>query len=218
MTRESFHRAVGSLDSLSDRLRAAPTDFAAARQRGALLEITGDFVAFSDVLLDVHDAAVAFEAKQEEAGLLDPEPLPRPMRVVRRLHATYRSFFFLSRELQDHAFGALLATCPGCSLPPYPSMNAAANPRNPVRVLLDKAAPDYWEWFDRWRTLRNRLKDGISVQLVGPRADLGIGFSIEDGDVHLGSHVVRLADAAETLERSAAVVDAVVGRLHARFS
>ncbi len=217
MTRNSFQKAVDSLDSLRDRLRAAPTDFAAARQRGALLEITGDLVAFSDVLLDVHHAAVAFEAKQE-AGLLDPEPLPRPMRVVRRLHATYRSFFFLSRELQDHAFGALLATCPGCSLPPYPSMNAAANPRNPVRVLLDLTAPDYWEWFHRWRTLRNRLKDGISIHLVGPTDDLGIGFSIEEGGAHLGRHVVRLADAAETLERSAAVVDVVTGRLHARFS
>ena len=142
VTHDSFQKAVDSLDSLCDRLRAAPADFAAARQRGALLEITGDLVAFSDVLLDVHDAAVAFEAKQED-GLLDPELLPRPMRVVRRLHATYRSFFFLSRELQDHAFGALLLTCPGCSLPPYPSMNAAANPRNPVRVLLDETAPDY---------------------------------------------------------------------------
>lgn len=216
VTHASFHKAVDGLDSLRDRLRAAPTDFAAAGQRGALLEITGDLVAFSDVLLDVHAAAIAFEVRQE-AGLLDPQPPPRPMRVVRRLHATYRSFFFLSRELQDHAFGALLLTCPGCSLPPYPSMNAAANPRNPVRVLLDELAPNYWEWFDRWRTLRNKLKDGISVHLVGPTADLGIGFSIEHGDAHLGLHVVRLADAAETLECSAAVVDAVARRLDARF-
>lgn len=217
MTRESFHQAADRLDSLRDRLRAAPTDFAAARQRGALLEITGDLVAFSDVLLDVHNAAVVFETEQEDA-LLDPEPLRRPMRVVRRLHATYRAFFFLSRELQDHAYGALLTTCPGCAVPPYPSMKAAANPRNQVRVLLDEAAPGYWEWFDRWRTLRNKLKDGISVHLVGPVADLGIAFSIEHGDAHLGRHVVRLADATETLQRSAAVVDAAVGRLHVRFS
>lgn len=86
-----------------------------------------------------------------------------------------------------------------------------------MRRASRRDSADYWEWYDRWRTLRNKLKDGISVHLVGPTADLGIGFSIEDGDVHLGRHVVRLADAAETLERSAAVVDAVAGRLHARF-
>jgi hypothetical protein len=84
-------------------------------------------------------------------------------------------------------------------------MKAAANPRNPVRVILDDVVPGYWEWFDRWRTLRNKLKDGISVHLVGPTADLGVGFSIESGDAHLGSHVLRLADAAETLEQSPAV-------------
>jgi hypothetical protein len=217
MTRDSFQRAADTLDSLRDPLRAAPTDFSASRQRGALLEITGELVAFSDVLLDVHNAGVAFETEQE-AGLLDSEPPLRPMRVVRRLHATYRSFSYLSRELQDHAFGALLATCPGCKLPEYPSMSAAANPKNPVRALLDEGVPDYWEWFDRWRVLRNRLKDGISVQLVGPVADIGIAFTIERGDAHPGRHVVRLPDATETLERSAAVVEAAVVCLRARVA
>jgi len=111
-------------------------------------------------------------------------------------------FFFLSREVQDHAYGALLATCASSKMPANPSMSSAAKLENAVRMLLDEEAPGYWDWFHRWRTLRNKLKDGISVHLVGGSADLGIAFTIERGDAHLGQHKVRLVDATETLERS----------------
>jgi hypothetical protein len=216
MATSAFLDAVAALDCLRDPLRAAPTDSVTAEQRGALLEITGDLVAFSDVLLEVHERAVAFETEQE-AALLSPEPPPRPMREVRRLHATYRSFFFLSRELQDHAYGAILGTCPGCKMPPEPSMKDARNERNPVRVLLDASVPDYWAWFARWRALRNELKEGVSVHLVGPTNDLGVGFSIDRGDAHVGRHVVRLDDATETLRYSAAVVQLSVDCLGSKF-
>jgi hypothetical protein len=207
-----FSAAADDLDALRDPLRQAlgRVDRRAARQAGPLLEITGDLVAFSDVLLEVHRAAVAFETAQE-AALTAVDPSPRPMRVVRRLHATYRSFFFLSRELQDHAYGALLATCAGATLSGSPSMKNANGTTNPVRLLLDESVPGYWEWFARWRALRNRLKDGASVSLVGPVSDLGIEFSIMDGD-HAGQHKIRLGDASETLEWSAAIVRAVIAR------
>jgi hypothetical protein len=218
LTETRFAAAADALDALRDPLRQAlyGAHRHASRQMGPLLEITGDLVAFSDVLLDVHRAAVAFETEQE-AALLDPDPPARPMRVVRRLHATYRSFFFLSRELQDHAYGALLATCPGATVPYYPSMKCAKGAANPVRLIIEEAAPGYWEWFARWRDLRNQLKDGASVILLGPVADLGIQFSIERGD-HAGQHAVRLGDASETLEWSAAIVRAAIARVDEQVS
>jgi len=69
--------------------------------------------------------------------------------------------------------------------------------------------------FARWRDLRNRFKDGASVILIGPGADLGIGFSIERGE-HAGQHKVRLEDATEALEWSAAIGSAAIARLDAQ--
>jgi hypothetical protein len=96
-------------------------------------------------------------------------------------------------------------------------MKEARNERNPVRAVLDEYAPTYWGWFDRWRALRNQLKEGTSVHLQGPVTDLAIGFSINDGDAHVGHHVVRLDDATEALRESAAVIGVTLHCFTERF-
>ena len=211
-----FTQAVLALEYLLQPLRAAPVNADAASQRGPLLEVASDLSAFSDILLEVHNGAVAFETGQL-SQLLAPEPSPRDIRTVRRLHASYRAFFFLTRELQDHAYGVLIATCKGGKVGPEPSMKAAKNVSNPVRLLLDQHTPGYWDWFSRWRSLRNELKDGRSVLLAGPVAHLGITFQVTKQPSHQGKHEVRLADATETIKHSTAVIRLATDRLHATF-
>ncbi|MHB8641283.1 MAG: hypothetical protein ACYDA3_00120 [Gaiellaceae bacterium] len=93
---------------------------------------------------------------------------------------------------------------------------ATASLKNPVRLLLDAQAPGYWEWFVRWRELRNRLKDGISVMLQGSPDGIGITFTVTTGD-HQGRHEVRLEHATEALCFSTAVTEAAIARLNSVY-
>jgi hypothetical protein len=86
-------------------------------------------------------------------------------------------------------------------------MNNATKPRHPVGDALRARLPEYFEWFERWREMRNRVKVGAGFGLVWPDGELALSFTriTAEGGLSLSgdpSLALRVGHVVEALDIS----------------
>jgi hypothetical protein len=137
--------------------------------------------------------------------------------------ASLKAAHFLVRALQDAAYRVLKETLMETQPGTYNSMQSAAStPADPVRPLLDAAAPGYLEWFVVHKRLRDEFKRGVATGGVythrdgSPKIEMtGLGVSLNTLDealtqsIRLVGVIVRTSEGerARRAEREAIIRD-----------
>jgi len=77
--------------------------------------------------------------------------------------ASLKAMYYFIRALQDAVYAALLEGL-GNPAGAHASMQTCLKkPSNPVRILIHEALPSYFDWFADFRSIRNRMKVGLST-------------------------------------------------------
>jgi hypothetical protein len=121
-----------------------------------------------------------------------------------RFRGAFKSLLFAVRAYQDGMY--VLLNCLRGERTTGGSMDSALkNEKNLVGELVRAALPEYFPWFAKWRKLRNDIKKGVSLGIVGPTDNLGISVNwFTKG----GGQYVAL-DETEMIIRFADIFDAV---------
>lgn len=102
--------------------------------------------------------------------------------------AAAKTLLLFSRAYQDALYWLLFELVVGKPTSNTRGMGVAAEkPTNPVALVLNDRLPKYLPWFRGWREVRNEVKEGANLALVGPAEDIGFHFTSAQED---GSHVV----------------------------
>ncbi len=212
--RESLARAVADLDT---RSVFGPSVPAAHDLTLRLFYVKRDIRATISLLLEADAQALA------ELSIIlaatTPESIVQGYResstlfpALDRLSILYKSFFFFTRAFQDLAYGVLL-TIHGQQAGSFSSMQDCLKTKpsrptnNPVAKLIAEHAPEYPAWFDRFRALRNQIKEGRGNGADTHGGRLRVAIDLQKHDVSERKALLGLPDITEAISMSCRLFD-----------
>jgi hypothetical protein len=108
------------------------------------------------------------------------------------LFAAFKGLGYAVRAYQDGLCGVML-TASGKKAGAYSSMNkqGLAKVDGPIAQTIDRELPEYREWFERWKAMRDQLKLGRPLGMWGDTAGgirIRVGSFAQDGTIqHLAN-------------------------------
>ncbi|ATG46574.1 hypothetical protein CEW89_02730 [Celeribacter ethanolicus] len=141
--------------------------------------------------------------------------VPKEMEETRRrsedrLKASTRAFLFSCRAFQD-ALYALMLVSQGQAPGKYSSMADGVKERGVARNLLGNESP-YYDWFSRFKNLRDLAKEGATCGVGLGQIDVGVSFddARDNKVVKVGGNDFHLSDLAEAMQMSAMAIKKTV--------
>lgn len=159
-------------------------------QRHRMVAHSLDIINFSGIFIETHSqwlSLVESEIKRT-AGMSHEEwskdsqyRIIEDMKIMDRNAVSYKAMYYFIRALQDAVYGVLLELG-GKKSKKYLNMSrCSTDKKDSVNQILSKEFPNYFKWFDEFRTQRNKIKEGITY---------GGGYD-SDRRLSLNMHIVR---------------------------
>lgn len=140
-------------------------------QRHRMVAHSLDIINFSGIFIETHNQWLSIvkseiqrtaEMSHEEWSEDWKHHFKENMNAMDRNAVAYKAIYFFIRALQDAVYSVLLELC-GNESKKYLHMSRCLNEkRDSVNQILKKGFPNYFKWFDEFRTKRNKIKNGIT--------------------------------------------------------
>ncbi len=110
-------------------------------------------------LMIVNESHALWQASLQKDLMDKMDLFEQHIQICYEFATIVKALFFFVRAYQDQLYRFILNQN---SEKDRLSMTSASNPKNPVRIWVDKKAPGYYEWFENFTKCRDKLKKGKS--------------------------------------------------------
>ncbi|MCZ0811271.1 hypothetical protein N5A93_03420 [Roseovarius sp. EGI FJ00037] len=155
----------------------------------------------------------------ELCNVLFGPDVPREMELTRkraedRLKASSRAFLFSCRAFQDALYALMLVSQdqnPG----KHSSMSDGVKENGVARKVLGEESP-YYDWFIKFKGLRDLAKDGATCSVGLGNINVGVSFDDARNNefVKVGGNRFRLSDLAVAMHMTAIAIEKTVSEPH----